>query len=207
MRGSDGFGRVPERPAAAGWTMAAKVARVDVAVLARTGASYRAVPTGRRPADFSAARGTARIRPVKKAPTAPSPDDLIRGAGLRRTPGRVGVLGVLAAAGGPLDVPTIVGRLPGQTDVVTVYRTLNTFTRKGLVHRVRGEGRSWRYAPGRPAGKQAHPHPHFVCDDCGKVVCLNGVKIPTSLTRTLAVDGYTVDHPEVVLHGTCPKCH
>ncbi len=136
-----------------------------------------------------------------------NPDDLIRGAGLRRTPVRVGVLRVLAAAGGPLDVPTIIAGLPDQTDLVTVYRTLNTFTRKKLVHRVRGEERSWRYALGRPDDKQAHRHPHFVCDECGKVVCLNEVTIPTSLTRTLAVDGYTVDHPEVVLHGTCPKCN
>ncbi len=144
---------------------------------------------------------------MSKAAAAIHPDELIRGAGLRRTPVRVGVLWVLAAAGSPLDVPTIVARLPDQTDLVTVYRTLNTFTRKTLVHRVRGEERSWRYALGRPDDKRAHRHPHFVCDDCGKVVCLNQVTIPTSLTRTLAVDGYTVDHPEVVLHGQCPKCH
>ncbi len=144
---------------------------------------------------------------MKKPPAGPTPDELIRAAGLRRTPARVGVLRVLASAAGPVDVPTIVGQLPDQTDAVTVYRTLNTFTRKGMVHRVRGEARSWRYAAGRPDDKRAHRHPHFVCDDCGSVDCLNGSTVPTSLVRTMAVgDGYAVSYPEVVLHGTCPKC-
>ena len=144
---------------------------------------------------------------MKKATAAIDPGDVLRAAGLRRTPVRVGVLRVLAAAGGPLDVPAIVARLPDRADLVTAYRTLNTFTGKGLVHRVRGEARSWRYALGRPDDDRAHRHPHFVCDDCGKVVCLDRVKVPTALTRTLAVDGYTVRHTEVVLHGTCPKCN
>lgn len=136
-----------------------------------------------------------------------TPDQQLRSAGLRRTPVRVGVLKVLSAAPRPLDVPGILGKLPDQTDAVTVYRTLNTFTRKKLVHRVRGEDRSWLYAAGRPDDTPAHQHPHFVCDDCGKVECLNQASIPGTFVRQLGVgDAYAVTYPEVVLHGLCPKC-
>lgn len=150
---------------------------------------------------------------MKKPTAGPTPDDLVRAAGLRRTPVRTGVLRVLAAAAGPLDVPGIVAELPDQTDAVTVYRTLNTFTRKGLVHRVRGGGdaRSWRYALGRAGtddgGAAEHRHPHFVCDDCGKLECLTDATVPAGLVRSLGVNGdHVVSYPEVVLHGLCPKC-
>jgi Fur family ferric uptake transcriptional regulator len=143
-----------------------------------------------------------------KQPAAPTPDDMLRGAGLRRTPVRVGVLKILASAPRPLDVPGILGKLPEQTDAVTVYRTLNTFTRKQLVHRVRGDDRSWRYAAGRVDQKPAHQHPHFVCDDCGKVECLTEATIPGSFVRQLRVgERYAVSYPEVVLHGRCPRCN
>ena len=136
---------------------------------------------------------------------------LLRGSGLRRTPVRVGVLGVLAGAGHPLGVPQVLEALPHGTDAVTVYRTLNTFTRKKLVHRVRGEDRTWRYALTAPpaAPRQAeHAHAHFVCETCGTVECLEDAQIPRNLVRSLGVKSeYAVHYPEVVLHGLCPKCH
>ena len=90
---------------------------------------------------------------------------------------------------------------------VTVYRTLNTFTRKKLVHRVRGEDRGWRYALGNSGPAAEHRHPHFVCEDCGKVECLGDADIPASFVRSLGVaPKYQVQYPEVVLHGLCPRC-
>ena len=135
--------------------------------------------------------------------------ELLRGAALRRTPVRIGVLEVLAGAGGPLGVPQIIERLPDHTDAVTVYRTLNTFTRKKLVHRVHAEDRTWRYAlSGSPLKSPAHQHPHFVCDECGTVECLAGATIPKTFVPSLRVGArYAVRYPEVVLHGLCPKCH
>lgn len=144
---------------------------------------------------------------MMNAAQTPSPDELLRAAGLRRTPVRVAVLSVLGKAARPLDVPTILGKLPDQTEAVTVYRTLNTFKRKKIVHRVLGEDRSGRYALGNLQERPAHQHPHFVCDDCGKVDCLNSLTIPNSFVRSLGeMGGYSVSYPEVVLHGLCPKC-
>jgi Fur family ferric uptake transcriptional regulator len=131
------------------------------------------------------------------------------------------VLGVLASSGGqPVGVPQVLERLPSDTDEVTVYRTLNTFTRKRLVHRVRGEDRTWRYAlgaaaqagggHGKPpaAGATPHTHPHFVCDGCGAVECLEKSQIPGDLVRSLRVGArYDVRYPEVLLHGLCPRCN
>ena len=140
------------------------------------------------------------IRPV-------STDSRLRRSGLRRTPVRAGVMEVLARGGRPMSVTQILGRLKG-VDTVTVYRTLNTFVRKKLVHRVRGENRSWLYAVSDADLRPQHLHPHFVCDECGKVECLGQSEIPGGLEQSLGVSPqYAVRWPEVVLHGLCPRCH
>ena len=135
---------------------------------------------------------------------------LLKRSKLRRTPVRAGVLEILAKSGRPLGAMEILEKLPPHTDAVTVYRTLNTFTRKHVLHRVRGEDRVWRYALGDPldsAGGGAHQHPHFVCESCGKVECLKQAEIPAGFVRSLGVQtGYQIRFPEVVLHGICPRC-
>jgi Fur family ferric uptake transcriptional regulator len=139
-----------------------------------------------------------------------SPSELLQRIGLRRTPVRMGVLTVLAAAEQPLGVQQVLEKLPDHTDTVTVYRTLNTFTTKQVVHRVRGEDRTWRYAltPTDTPKQTPHAHPHFVCETCGTVECLEQSQIPTSLIRSLKVaERYEIRYPEVVLHGVCPRCH
>jgi Fur family transcriptional regulator, ferric uptake regulator len=141
----------------------------------------------------------------------PSPESSLRRSGLRRTPIRLAVIGVLSRNGRPMSVPQILEKMKGAVDTVTVYRTLHAFVRKKLVHRVRGgdEDRSWLYAMSDPAGpRPEHLHPHFVCDGCGKVECLEKAQIPPSFLPSLGVSGgYKVRWPEVVLHGLCPKCH
>jgi len=138
---------------------------------------------------------------------APSAENFLRSNGLRKTPVRVGVIELLQTATAPLSVPEMLGHLKN-VDTVTVYRTLNTFVKKKLVHRVRGEDRSWLYAIGDTHDQPRHMHPHFVCDDCGKVECLDSASIPGGFIGSLNVErGYQVAYPEVVLHGKCPKCH
>ena len=132
-------------------------------------------------------------------------EKLIKQSKLRRTPVRAGVLRVLAAAS-RLGAVEIRKKLPPHTDPVTVYRTLNTFTKKERdPSRARG---GWRLAvcPRQSAGDDYHQHPHFVCEECGKVECLKEAEIPRDFVKSLGVGSrYSVHYPEVVLHGTCPR--
>ena len=131
----------------------------------------------------------------------------LKKAALRRTPVRAGVLEVLAKAARPLGAVEVLDKLPPHTDAVTVYRTLNTFTTKAVIHRIRGEDRVWRYALGHVGDHATHQHPHFVCENCGRVECLKEAEIPRDFVDLLGVGPrYSVAYPEVVLHGTCPKC-
>jgi Fe2+ or Zn2+ uptake regulation protein len=144
-------------------------------------------------------------------------DVRLRDAGLRKTPVRVSVLELLGRNARPMSVPQILAKLKG-VDTVTVYRTLGTFVEKRLAHRVRGGGgdRTWMYALGAGATRPdddangaapAHNHPHFVCDACGKVECVEEAEIPSDFVASLGVgSAYAVSYPEVVLHGVCAKC-
>jgi Fur family transcriptional regulator, ferric uptake regulator len=136
-----------------------------------------------------------------------SPATILRDSGLRRTPVRAAVLELLTNSDFPLGVTDMLGKLPAETDAVTVYRTLNTFTRKKIVHRIQSEDRSWRYALGNAVVRKEHRHPHFVCEKCQNVECLDDAEIPKALPKSMGVGrGYTVSYPEVVLHGICPRC-
>lgn len=134
--------------------------------------------------------------------------DILNAAGLRRTPVRSGVIDLLAKARRPQSVQDILLSLPQGTDVVTVYRTLNTLVEKHLARRIRSEDRSWRFELA-PAGEDAeHVHAHFVCDNCGTVECLPDVSAPAVAPHSVKLEkGYEVTKQDLTLHGTCPKCH
>jgi Fur family ferric uptake transcriptional regulator len=127
---------------------------------------------------------------------------MLHEAGLRRTSVRQGVLDVLFREKQPLSVPQIQERLPEGTDTVTIYRTLNTFTGKKLVHRVRGDDQVWRYGLDNPKASP-HEHAHFVCDECGTVECMEESPVPKKIPKKT---GYRVNYSEVLVHGTCPDC-
>lgn len=138
----------------------------------------------------------------------PDATAILRAAGLRRTSARVGVIEQLATARRPSSVQDLVARLPSGTDVVTVYRTLNTLVARELARRVWGEDRSRLFELVDMKGKATHVHPHFVCDSCGTVECLQDLAIPHQVPRsTKLLKGYAITKQEVTLHGTCPKCH
>ena len=137
------------------------------------------------------------------------PTAILRAAGLRRTPVRVGVIESLRRAARPASVQQLLASLPAGTDAVTVYRTLHTLVASQLARRVRGEDRGWLFELAAPADDaKPHAHPHFVCDTCGTVECLNDVAVAKSLpTSAKLSQGYEVTKQELTLHGVCPKCH
>lgn len=133
--------------------------------------------------------------------------EILHAAGLRRTPVRAGVVSLLSKSKRPLSVQDIVDQLPDGTDVVTVYRTLNTLVKKKLARKVRGEDRSWRFETTADKSQGTHAHAHFVCDECGTVECLPEMELPDVSRKTATLGkGYAVTKQEVTLHGTCPKC-
>ena len=140
---------------------------------------------------------------------------LLRGVKLRVTAVRLAVLRVLAGSPEALDAQQVFARLDrSATDRVTVYRTLGTLVEAGLAHRVDPGDRVFRFSLTDHSActpqRHAHEHPHFVCDACGTVECLDDAEVivqpmkarPARARRTTP----RIDRRAVTLHGTCGKC-
>jgi len=131
----------------------------------------------------------------------------LRDAGLRATPARVAVLGVLRGSGGPMTHGDVVDRLEGRGwDRATIFRNLVTLVEAGFVRRTDMGDHVWRFeVTTEDADGEAHEHAHFLCTGCGEVTCMpelelklpRGGRVPQSV-RSRAV--------EVQLRGLCDDC-
>lgn len=128
----------------------------------------------------------------------------LRASGLRTTAPRLAVLAVLSEARSPLSNTEVLERL-GATDwdPATIYRNLIKLRDAGLaVVASRVEGID-RYALAT-ADDDGHKHPHFVCEDCGRVACL-----PAAVADAIRAEGRwaaSVRAAAVQLRGECPDC-
>jgi Fur family ferric uptake transcriptional regulator len=90
-------------------------------------------------------------------------------------------------------------------DRVTVYRTLQTFVQKGIIHTIPTADNSIRYALCKDdcsAGHHHDHHVHFICIQCGNTYCLDEVVTP----EIKFPRGYTFQNIEVVAEGVCKNC-
>ena len=60
---------------------------------------------------------------------------------------------------------------------VTVYRALDAFFEAGIIHRVEMGDRVWRFALCLHEDA-SFCHPHFACRACGRVECLDSIRLP-----------------------------
>jgi Fur family ferric uptake transcriptional regulator len=90
-------------------------------------------------------------------------------------------------------------------DRVTIYRTLQTFVDKGIIHAIPTADNSVRYALCKDecsAGHHHDDHVHFLCDACGTTYCLDHVTVPP----VQLPNGFRATQTDVVVSGKCMKC-
>jgi Fur family ferric uptake transcriptional regulator len=90
-------------------------------------------------------------------------------------------------------------------DRVTIYRTLQTFVEKGIVHTIPTADNSVLYALCKDCAEGHHhdDHVHFVCSQCDRTICLDDVVSP----KIDLPEGYIADNVQVVIHGTGKDCN
>lgn len=90
-------------------------------------------------------------------------------------------------------------------DRVTIYRTLQTFLEKGIIHAIPTADNAVRYALCKDECSEGHHqdhHVHFICNTCGSTTCLEEVSIPALNLP----NGYLSTQVEVVVNGVCKRC-
>jgi len=131
----------------------------------------------------------------------------IRAAGLRATAPRVAVLRSLLGAKAPQSHAELSEQLaPEGWDRATIYRNLIDLTEVGLVRRADLGDHVWRFETrSEGEGHREEDHPHFLCNECGDVVCLPGevvqIKPARGAPRALRRKGI-----EIQIRGRCDRC-
>lgn len=128
----------------------------------------------------------------------------LRGAGLRATPSRIAVLGLLRTSDAALSHGEAADKLAGQAwDRATIYRNLTDLVEAGLARRTDLGDHVWRFEA-VAAGHGADAHPHFVCTTCGTIECLPQVDL--AVARSRAPRAVRAKEVEVQVRGVCDAC-
>ena len=127
-------------------------------------------------------------------------EELLKKNQLSITGGRRKILELFLQQDGALSHSDIEKKAGEKFDRVTVYRTLQAFLEKGLIHSIPTSDNSIRYALCKDdcsGGQHRDDHVHFICNTCGNTVCLEDVTVPPiKLPR-----GYVSEQGEMLVSG------
>lgn len=122
------------------------------------------------------------------------------------TAGRQKILQLFIDVQGALSHSDIEKKTGEYFDRVTVYRTLNSFVDKGIIHIIPSSDNSIKYALCKDDCEEGHHHDHhvhFQCSECNGTFCLDEVVTPTVAVPA----GYKPKTIEVVVQGICKQCN
>ena len=128
---------------------------------------------------------------------------MLKAAKLYCTKVRVAILKVLMKTDKPLSQDQIARRLcKKHFDKVTIYRTLESLLKVGLVHKAFIAKRAWHFELAHKCS-ESQCHPHFTCTSCGSTHCLTEMSPPMAKSPH---KGFVIHHQQVRLEGLCPAC-
>lgn len=125
--------------------------------------------------------------------------------GLRLTPLRAQVLGLVAAAGKPVkayDLLDLMKSESGSTAPPTVYRALDFLLEQGFIHRLA----SVNAFVGCHHPQVRHSVPFLICDDCQNAIELEDTRISELLESQARAVGFGTRAQTLEVHGLCAEC-
>ncbi len=131
--------------------------------------------------------------------------DILKQSGLSVTESRKKILDLFLDAEGALAHGDIEKNTAAAFDRVTVYRTLQTFVEKGIIHQIPTTDNSILYALCKhncAAGHHHDDHVHFICSNCDKTICLDDVTVP----EVKLPKNFKKQQAAMVVTGICEDC-
>ena len=133
-------------------------------------------------------------------------EDILKSSALSITSSRTKILDIFLSSPTALAHQDIELKCNEKYDRVTIYRTLQTFMEKGIIHTIPSSDNITRYALCNDecieAGHHHDNHVHFSCDACGKTICLDDTQIPTVKLPI----GYRAHEINMIVSGVCKTC-
>lgn len=133
-------------------------------------------------------------------------ESILKESALSVTASRRTILDIFLSSKTALAHQDIELKCSDQYDRVTIYRTLQTFLEKGIIHNIPTTDNSIRYALCNDTcittGHHHDNHVHFRCNQCDKTMCLDDVSIPSVKLPA----GYSIGEINMVVTGICKSC-
>ncbi|MBO9199700.1 MULTISPECIES: Fur family transcriptional regulator [Niastella] len=132
-------------------------------------------------------------------------DEILKKNQLSVTGSRKRILELFLMSNGALAHGDIEKKTGEKFDRVTVYRTLQTFLEKGIIHSIPTPDNSVLYALCKDDCSEGHHHDnhvHFICNKCAKTICLADVTVPEVKLPT----GFLPQEYQMVVTGLCVEC-
>jgi len=132
-------------------------------------------------------------------------DEILRKNQLSVTGSRKRILELFLMSNGALAHGDIEKKTGEKFDRVTVYRTLQTFLEKGIIHSIPTPDNSVLYALCKDDCSEGHHHDnhvHFICNKCGTTICLADVTVPEVKLPV----GFLPGEYQMVVTGLCAEC-
>jgi Fur family ferric uptake transcriptional regulator len=132
-------------------------------------------------------------------------DNILKKNQLSVTGSRKKILELFLQSNGALAHGDIEKKTGEKFDRVTVYRTLQSFLDKGIIHTIPTVDNSIRYALCKDdcsEGIHHDNHVHFVCNQCSSTICLDHVTVPSVKLPS----GFKAKEVQMVINGICKTC-
>jgi Fur family zinc uptake transcriptional regulator len=131
-----------------------------------------------------------------------------RERGLRLTPIRARVLGLIADAGRPLKAYDLLdqvreGEGPGAAAPPTVYRALDFLLANGFIHKLQSVN---AFVACHHPNTAQHSVPFLICDRCHNAVELEDVHVVAALDARARALGFEPQAQTLEVHGLCAVC-
>ena len=132
-------------------------------------------------------------------------DVILKKNQLSVTGSRKKILELFIGSKGALAHADIERKAGQKFDRVTVYRTLQTFVDKGIIHSIPTPDNSVKYALCKEDCQQGHHHDnhvHFICNHCEQTICLDEISVPNIQLPQEFAPVYS----HMVVTGVCREC-
>lgn len=133
-------------------------------------------------------------------------EEFLRKKKIKVTDTRKEILRILSEAKAAISYNSIQEQTKLKLDKVTVYRTLDTFESKGIIHSVPSDDGIKLYSFCKDDchdHNHEDNHVHFHCQKCDETTCLYDSVIPEiELPKE-----YKIVTSKLIVQGICPKCN
>lgn len=124
---------------------------------------------------------------------------------IKPTPNRILIIRELLKATHPISLGDLEESLEFSMDKASIFRVLELFSKKDVVHVIEDGSRSLKYelCHSNDHHTVSDHHVHFFCENCNETYCFEDIKVPLIEMP----EGFSQHTLNYMIKGICPKCN